>query len=519
MPKAYSYIRMSSKTQERGDSDRRQRERSDAWAAAHGLELDTSYKLRDIGKSGWTGANIDRGDFGKFLDDVRAGKIEIGSFLLVDKLDRLSRQKPRKVLPIFLDLSNAGINIVNVSKDRVFSHDSDDMAFMMDIFEFIMEMNAANKYSDTISDNLGSVWNSKRAKIDDGLKITGKTYWWLKLAENRRDWIILPEVELVRSIFNLSAAGYGAERIVNHLRSKGIEHLDRGKVGKLLRDPAVIGHFQPHKKKRDMPKVKDGKLRENYYPQVIDNDLWLRVQNGLSKRRGKGGSMGRGANISNLFSGLARCGVCGGSIHYFNNDHNRFYLRCYEAVRKGACSNKTSWRYEEFEKAFFRFVEELDLVALTTDGSEIASQRAALVAQIETLEARIADAKNKRDRAFKEWLEDETMDYMKAASKGYDDTAKALETELQALQNMQIESAASVAAFEAAKGELAKFLAGGDMDSRLRLHNHLKGLIEVIQLRTVDKTAMVHFKNGSIRYFGKRTMKLEPVDVETQGNA
>ncbi len=47
--------------------------------------------------SGYTGANIETGSFGRFLEAVRNGEIPKGSYLLVESLDRLSRRDPLSV--------------------------------------------------------------------------------------------------------------------------------------------------------------------------------------------------------------------------------------------------------------------------------------------------------------------------------------------------------------------------------------------------------------------------------------
>jgi DNA invertase Pin-like site-specific DNA recombinase len=47
---------------------------------------------KDAGLSAFDGSNITRGKLGRFLDDVQAGRIPRGSSLIVESLDRLSRQ-------------------------------------------------------------------------------------------------------------------------------------------------------------------------------------------------------------------------------------------------------------------------------------------------------------------------------------------------------------------------------------------------------------------------------------------
>src|SRR5437588_1867563 len=92
-PQAYSYIRMSTDVQLKGDSLRRQLEKSRAYAESHNLELVEDFRLEDLGVSAFKGANADNGALGKFLEAVRANAIQKGSYLLVESLDRLSRQQ------------------------------------------------------------------------------------------------------------------------------------------------------------------------------------------------------------------------------------------------------------------------------------------------------------------------------------------------------------------------------------------------------------------------------------------
>jgi len=91
---AYSYIRFSSPEQAKGDSFRRQLSRTVEYCEKHDLILSET-RFQDLGVSGWTGKNIERGALGDFLIAVKAGKIPTGSVLIVENFDRFSRLKPR----------------------------------------------------------------------------------------------------------------------------------------------------------------------------------------------------------------------------------------------------------------------------------------------------------------------------------------------------------------------------------------------------------------------------------------
>src|SRR5262249_43539901 len=90
-PKTYSYIRFSTPEKASGDSHRRQAELSNRYAEEQVLNLDTFLSLCDLGVSGFTGENRRKGALALFLKAVETGKVPAGSFLLVESLDRLSR--------------------------------------------------------------------------------------------------------------------------------------------------------------------------------------------------------------------------------------------------------------------------------------------------------------------------------------------------------------------------------------------------------------------------------------------
>jgi DNA invertase Pin-like site-specific DNA recombinase len=94
-PKAYSYTRFSTPEQARGDSSTRQALAARRWAEGRGVELDAELTFRDEGVTAYDGSNVERGALGAFLKAVYCGDVAKGSWLLVESLDRISRQKNR----------------------------------------------------------------------------------------------------------------------------------------------------------------------------------------------------------------------------------------------------------------------------------------------------------------------------------------------------------------------------------------------------------------------------------------
>lgn len=109
---AISYARYSSTIQGEGDSLRRQTEQAAKYARENNLELDHSRSFRDLGVSGYDQKNVTKGALGLFLQAVGNGQIPIGTTLIIESFDRLSRASPLDAFGIFQQIVNAGLNIV-----------------------------------------------------------------------------------------------------------------------------------------------------------------------------------------------------------------------------------------------------------------------------------------------------------------------------------------------------------------------------------------------------------------------
>jgi DNA invertase Pin-like site-specific DNA recombinase len=464
-PRAFSYLRMSTPEQIKGDSLRRQLEASAAYAAAHGLELVEEDRLQDIGISAFRGANAADGVLGWFLEVAKAGKIP-GSFLLVESLDRLSRQEPRKSLRIFLDIIDAGINIVTLMDNHVYNAEKIDRPDgVMELFGSIMIMARANEESNTKRDRVTNAWANKRRNTTLR-KLTSICPGWLKLSNDKKSFAVIPDrVKIVRSIFEDSAAGIGMYSITRRLNQKKIspfgngEGWQKGAVAKVLTNRAVLGEFQPHRMLNGK-RVPDGEVIKDYFPAVINEDLFYRAQGARFQRRSH--SAGRkGNNIANLFSGLARCAYCNGVMRYENKGSGPkdrgTYLVC-DRARRGLGCEKTAWRYNEFEASFLAFVSELDLDNIIRDDKNFIN----LENEIAALHGKLAGILEQQER---------TYELFAKAGKAADFVGKKLND--LAAQQEQLDTSIRQKEKEsiALKSELAEFHRGKDQ---------IKSLIEQI---------------------------------------
>src|SRR4051794_27885071 len=112
-PLAYSYLRMSTAQQASGDSVRRQTAARNAYLEKHGLQLPDAFE--DLGVSAHRGRHRTHGALSRFLALVNSGRVSRGSILLIEDIDRLSREPVIEAFGLFSGLLMAGIKIVTLN--------------------------------------------------------------------------------------------------------------------------------------------------------------------------------------------------------------------------------------------------------------------------------------------------------------------------------------------------------------------------------------------------------------------
>jgi len=219
MIKAYSYIRMSSKEQLKGASFRRQSELTEKYAQEHNLQIDNT--ICDLGVSAFSGKNITDGALGKFIQLCKDGGIEKGSVLIVENLDRISRQKPLHAFKLFASILDEGIEIVTLVNGQRFTEDSVN-SDMSQLYMSIGEMIRAHSESKTKSDRLKDAWDRKRNNLG-ARKLTSRCPAWLELSTDKKSFIPNSErFEIVERIFNLMDEGLGSYSIVKLFYREGV---------------------------------------------------------------------------------------------------------------------------------------------------------------------------------------------------------------------------------------------------------------------------------------------------------
>lgn len=370
MPTAYSYIRFSSTEQLKGDSLRRQSELSRAYAEANGLELDTKLNLRDLGISAFDRSNLNKGALGQFLKLVEDGLIPQGSYLLVESLDRLSRDKVMDALGIFLNILNAGIIIVTLADNQVYSREKTNDNWSSLIMSIVI-MSRANEESATKSRRIRASWDNKRQNISKK-RLTARCPYWLKPAEGDTGFDLIPErVEVVKRIYQMSNDGIGTSTIVKRLNQEKVPMFTTKSDGwqtsyiqKVLTNRAVYGELHLNLQREGVLSAYD--VIPDYYPSIMSKDEWLLAASIREGRHCKGGAS-KGTELSNLFSGMLKCGYCHGPMNMSANHKKKAngeirktrYVACSKG-RRGAGCHFIQWNYDDFESLVLQYCNSVD---------------------------------------------------------------------------------------------------------------------------------------------------------------
>lgn len=379
---AYSYIRFSRPEQMKGNSLTRQLEKSNAYCTANNLILDKKLNLNDLGISAFKGKNLDENAaLGGFIKAIDEGKVAYGSYLLIESLDRLSRQQISDAFDAFKSIIKKGIIIVTLSDNTIYDEES-----LNDFGKLIVSlaiMSRAHEESKTKSMRLLAANKNKRNNIKNK-KLSSICPAWLSYDKEEDDFKPIPDkVNVVELIFELSASGMGTYSIITELAERNIKSIGKSDkwyqsyLSKILKGREVLGELQS--KSADGSQVFTG-----YYPQVISDDLYYKVQLGIKSRQNKSGGR-KGKAISNLFSKITYCGYSNTSNDIntctstnepmvLNNKGKYKYLQCRAAKASNSCKDcRRLWRYDVFEYWLLLHIKEIDASILfpskNTEGS------------------------------------------------------------------------------------------------------------------------------------------------------
>lgn len=299
MPIAYSYKRFSSDQQEGNDSIRRQTAIAHRFIEEHpefGLVLDTTLSLTDAGVSAYKGKNLSKaGALGMFMEAVRDGLIQPGSWLLLESLDRFTRQSVNIAANELLSLINRGIVVVTLHNGTIYREtDFEGTEGLVNLLGALIAMQGHHSEQVTKGKRVAAAWAANYAKAKEGGHVVTKIVpFWLEVNSERTGFNVLEDkAAIVREIYERRASGEGKTAIANSLTARGVPTAKGGRPAKGVLGltssgkgrGAGIWHASAVAKllNSDTPAGvlvnKHGERFEGYYPAVVSPALFQQVR-------------------------------------------------------------------------------------------------------------------------------------------------------------------------------------------------------------------------------------------------
>lgn len=303
---AVSYLRFSRAEQGLGTSEERQVSETSRYCEEHHFHLVDIFF--DKGVSGFRGRHRRKGRLADLITASRAGRFTAGTVLIVENLDRLSRETVNIALQQFLELINDhDLEIHTLMDKRVYNKSNLDLS---NLVVSIVSMGRAHEESSSKSKRISYKWKAIResgiATSQPGKKPMGRTPSWLEWIDG--GWrIIEKRAAVIRYIFTelVHNRRLGRYEIARTLIEEKAHYWGKSSgwsamgVKRYMTNPALIGMLSP-----DKSADPDAKSSPNYYPPIIDRESYDSAQRLIAARRSKGGSHRREHELA-MLSGLS----------------------------------------------------------------------------------------------------------------------------------------------------------------------------------------------------------------------
>ncbi|MHC1767679.1 MAG: recombinase family protein [Verrucomicrobiia bacterium] len=350
---AYSLVRFSTDRQQFGSSKARQLERSKAECARRGWAFDERLCISDLGVSAFRGKNF-RPKFalGKFIEASKRGMLLPEPVLIVENPDRFSRDVLDSADSELWGLVKRGVDVLFLSNGLLLTKGDENDPAKRAILMF--EFHRANGESKRKSDLISSAFAKKYQGAANGQCFQWGRWqprWIDFVGENKQAgaFRLNAKAAIVQRVVREYLGGKSMIRIAVDLNREKVPSIrlgrrwTQGNVWHLLRSPQLIGNAEI-----------SGHSFERYYPAVISDDEWQRLQASLAVNRVRMGGSREGDWIANLFRNRTECAKCGGRVNTQMTCHgqDKYWFKC-QGARYDRCSCRRMVPIAVIERDFF----------------------------------------------------------------------------------------------------------------------------------------------------------------------
>jgi DNA invertase Pin-like site-specific DNA recombinase len=344
---AFSYQRVSAAKQATDKSDglHRQADAFLPFCQRHGLTPADDH-LQDSGVSAFRGKNRQRGALGAFIEAARDGAVPDGAVLVVEDLDRFSRQATSHQEKMLGELFDQGLALGIVRDDLIVDRTTYDTKLDVRL-QLLVRRDAAHDYSRKLSERVAASHASRRAR---GEKTRHPRPFWCDWSDAAQDFTINDKVAIPRRMVDLCIEGAGMTQIAQAMNREGMTNSSGGKityawVRRVLADRRLLGE------RAWSEGGKVARVDHGYFPPLVSEGEFGRAWELIRERDSRKGRHGRGEHLHNIFQGITYC-ACGQGLTYGTGrsrtgERVYAYLRCVGKI-SGTCTvGGRNHRYDE----------------------------------------------------------------------------------------------------------------------------------------------------------------------------
>ena len=502
MSRVYSYMRWSTVVQGEKSTEDRQRLAQEAFCRHYGYTL--AEELTDPGMSSFRGKNAHEGKLREVIERAKRGDIPPGSLLLFENADRMTRMGLSDAVPLFFEILGAGLKIGIADRLQIYTPGTLDLGGLMTI---LVDMSRANAESQRKSDFSRKGWKDNHKRMESGEVVTDKVAQWLtveRVGEERKFVEVKEVADQIRAMFKL-ALQYGVAETCRRVNEQFGSTWKVYQLQYLLKNRRLIGeHTITNFDETAGKNLPSDRVLTNYYPLIIEPNLFAEVQAVVNKRRPFAGR--QSASNLNIYRGLVFCAGCGGSVRFMVKTGKEYFMCTNSMSHTCTVPGVQSIRGEHLRRLLFRFEHWTNLKSYFMEHSDdlktLARERDELLALIDKIAVR---TKQTEQRVMDEDDQDrqEAFIGILAKAKGADRIARAKLADAEA-KLAEMEDAFSIAGFDI--GDRVEWMLDDRSEEaaleRARINRYLTTIFEKMiinfQAKTLDTFVREPFQ-GKVR--------------------
>lgn len=361
MPKAYAYVRWSTAEQGEEGRDSHDRQTTPLRAFTEATGIPVVETIIDKGVSAFKGANARIGQLKGLLDRIESGEIERGDYVIVESIDRLTRQKLNDSVELIQSILKKGVRLHTVIDQKTYSHDdpSRDLETLLMVGVIAKR---AHEESDTKSKRLKSSWLKKRDAAETTI-IRKQCPYGFRYDEQANAFVIVEdEAQEIRHIFDL-LKHMGILESIKRVNQYSKRRWTRKHIDELIKTKSPIGVLCLNRRKDDG----NGRILDRYipgyYPKIIEDTDFDAAVSAIKSRFNERKSGRRAANNYNIFRHCIQCEMHKVGMMFnlqgLGLEKKRYaYLVCSNrAERVCDCTNRI--RFEYVFAVFLSFIKQI----------------------------------------------------------------------------------------------------------------------------------------------------------------